>query len=160
MRTSPPLPLPPSPNPLRTVTLQSLAHTLCLSGLSSPSEHPSSSPLPLPWRTWALAEAKRRSLIAMYMLDDVVNVFSNVSCVLGDELAEVLAPCSGGMWGAGSESVWRRTYDVYVGEWEGGGLRLRELWKGGMGRRVERWVGSVDGLGMVVWGVVAGTWYS
>ena len=92
----------------------------------------------------------------MYMLDDVVNVFSNVSCVLGDELAEVLAPCCGRMWGAGSEGVWRRRYDVYVGEWEGGGLKLKELWEGGMGRRVEGWVRGVDGLGMLVWGVVAG----
>lgn len=145
--------------------MQSFAHTLALSGLVHPSEHPpldsGNHPAHLPWRAWALAEAKRRSLFVMYMLDDVVNTFSNVSCIRGDELAGLLAPCSEKMWRAKEEGAWRRLYDVHVGEWEGGGLRLEELWRetGEMGRkgkeRVERWVREMDGLGMVIFAITA-----
>ena len=142
------------------VTLQSFAHTLALSGLVHPAEHPvldpQSHPANLQWRTWALAEAKRRALFVMYMLDDVVNTFSGVSCIRGDELAGLLAPCSEKLWRAKEEAVWRRLYDVHVAEWEGGGLKLEELWdeKGVVGKeRVERWVREMDGLGMLIFAV-------
>ncbi|KAJ4295415.1 hypothetical protein N0V90_007427 [Kalmusia sp. IMI 367209] len=141
--------------------LQDFAHTIALTGLEHPWERPAAPQRP-PWRAWALAEAKRRSLFAMYMLDDVVNTFSSQSCILGDELADLLAPCSAKLWGADDESAWRRLYDVHVGEWEGGGLRLGELWPSTGTKDEERvgaWVRDMDALGMVIFSVTTATQY-
>ncbi|KAF2449388.1 hypothetical protein P171DRAFT_480476 [Karstenula rhodostoma CBS 690.94] len=166
------------------LNLQDFAHTICLSGLVHPSELPSSTgsvpPSPPihpstcsnahtpgsrpPYHQWALAEAKRRALAAMYLLDDAVNVFSRVSCIRGDELAQMPLPCAEKLWRAEEEARWARLYDVFVAEWEGGGLRLEELWVGagagqGDGRRVGRWVRDVDGLGMAVLAVATSVGY-
>ncbi|KAL5411264.1 hypothetical protein PMIN04_010313 [Paraphaeosphaeria minitans] len=140
------------------LTLQDLAHAVCQSGLVHPSEIPSerSSPGSRPaWSHWVLAEAKRRALIAVYLLDDCVNVFAGVSCIRGDELAQLPAPCSEKLWRAESEETWERLWDVHVAEWAGGGLRLEELWGTEVrgDERVERWVRDVDALGMTVLGV-------
>lgn len=115
----------------------------------------------------------------MYMLDDIVNTFSHVSCILGDELAGLPVPCSEKLWRADDEGKWRRAWDVHVGVWEGGSLRLGELWgrravegegeervvvDGGKEekerkreQRVQRWVGEMDGLGMVIFAVTTGS---
>ncbi|KAK7183685.1 hypothetical protein DPSP01_011683 [Paraphaeosphaeria sporulosa] len=137
------------------LNMQDLAHTICQSGLLHPAELPSSSSAsPRPsWSHWALAESKRRALTAMYLLDDAVNVFAGVSCIRGDELAQLPAPCSEKLWRAENEGSWGRLWDVHAGEWEWGGLRLEELWGTGERGRVERWVRDMDALGMAVLGV-------
>ncbi|KAF1977430.1 hypothetical protein BU23DRAFT_564940 [Bimuria novae-zelandiae CBS 107.79] len=107
------------------LNLQDSAHTIALNGLVHASEHAGYSsmspkyanrpyPQSLLLSVWALGEATRRSLFAMYMLDDVVNTFSNVSCILGDELSDLLPPCSEKLWRARDEGVWRRVYDMLV----------------------------------------------
>ncbi|KAJ4359719.1 uncharacterized protein N0V89_000275 [Didymosphaeria variabile] len=85
------------------LNLQDFAHTIAVTGLVDPSDHPS-------WAAWALAEAKRRALFAMYMLDDIVNFFSHVPCIMGDELADLPAPCSEKLWRTDEEGKWRRLY--------------------------------------------------
>ncbi|KAL1594501.1 hypothetical protein SLS60_010261 [Paraconiothyrium brasiliense] len=179
------------------LNLQDFAHTIALTGLVYHSDHPS-------WLTWALAEAKRRALFVMYMLDDIVNFFSHVPCIMGDELAGLPAPCSEKLWRADEEGKWRRLYgkcflytlilswrrflffilrlvktspkyyipvyetdtdlgqDVHVAEWEGGGLKLNELWpRTGEkdGARVQKWAGEMDALGMTIFAVTTATQY-
>ncbi|KAJ9621528.1 hypothetical protein H2203_007015 [Taxawa tesnikishii (nom. ined.)] len=98
--------------------------------------------LALPHKTWALAEAKRRTLFVMYMLDDIVNAFS---CAL---------------WEAPGASWWR-IYNTHVSEWDRSAFRLEELWRrprdADAQMRLDRWLAQADELGMMIFAVTSFT---
>lgn len=140
------------------LNLQEFAFEIARTGLITPAEQSHTRP---EWEAWIIAEAKRRALFAMYMLDDVVNTLGNVPCILGDELAAVPAPSSKVLWGATRREVWRVEYDAHVSGWRDGGLRLEELWGGhgvpGRQGRVDRWLAAMDEFGMTVFAVTSVT---
>jgi hypothetical protein len=94
----------------------------------------------------------------MYLFDNVFNALSQVPTYIAEELAELPVPASKALWEAGERAVWEREYDRHLAEWEGGELRIEELW-GGKGEerrhRVERWVEGVDEFGMMLFAVCA-----
>lgn len=116
--------------------------------------------LALPHKTWALAEAKRRTLFVMYMLDDIVNAFSCVSPILGDELASLPMTCSKALWEAPGASWWR-IYNTHVSEWDRSAFRLEELWRrprdADAQMRLDRWLAQADELGMMIFAVTSFT---
>lgn len=140
--------------------LQELASTLSLSGLLCTAEI-SERPSRPDWPSWIIASAKRRALYAMYLFDNVFNALSNVPTYVADELAQLPVPASKALWEATERAVWEREYDLHLAAWEGGELRIEELWfereTDSVARRarVERWVEGVDEFGMMLFAVCA-----
>ncbi|CAD0095258.1 unnamed protein product [Aureobasidium mustum] len=77
------------------MNLQELTARSAKEGLLCPAEQTGSRPDHL---SWILAEAKRRTLYAVCMFDDVVNTLSNMPCVLGNELGILPMTCSKMLW--------------------------------------------------------------
>lgn len=111
-----------------------------------------------------MASAKRRTLYAMYMFDNVFNSFHGIPCFIGDELASLPAPASKTLWSAMSKEVWEQEYNFQLARWEGGILRLGELWPQldpvGTKRekRINCWLESVDEFGMMLFATVVHTY--
>jgi hypothetical protein len=149
--------------------LQELAYSLSLSGLFCPGEAstgpagpagPSrASRLRPSWESWLVASTKRRAIYAMYLFDNVFNALSQVPTYIATELADLPVPASKALWEAGEREVWEREYDLHLAAWEGGELRISELWFvpeiAERRERVDRWVESVDEFGMMLFAVCA-----
>lgn len=148
--------------------LQELACDLSLSGLLCTAEATHSRPS---WESWIVASTKRRALYVMYLFDNVFNALARVPTYIAEELADLPVPASKTLWEATQRDVWEREYDRHLAAWEGGELRIAELWapppprdrmgdKVGMGleqrqERVDQWVQSVDEFGMMLFAVCA-----
>ncbi|KAL0956578.1 hypothetical protein HGRIS_002716 [Hohenbuehelia grisea] len=109
------------------------------------------------WESWIVAEAKRRSVFAMYMFQNLFNAVNDIPVYLAEELASLPAPASKILWEAKNRDVWEREYDKFLASWENGGLKLGELWPhkftgDPMVRedRVDRWSEAVDEFGMML----------
>lgn len=140
------------------LNLQEFACDIARTGLLCPAEKTSSRP---EWKDWIVAEAKRRTLLVMYMLDDVVNSMSGLPCILGDELGSVPMTCSKRLWYASSEKTWQSEYNQHLSDWTRGGLRLEELWMPHgheeSRRRIDHWLPSVDELGIMIFAITSVT---
>jgi hypothetical protein len=139
-------------------TLQEFAYSLSLSCLLCTAETTHARP---DWASWIIASAKRRALYTMYLFDNVFNALSHVPMYIAEELAQLPVPASKALWEAGSRSVWEREYGRHLVEWEGGELRIEELWfakgqdEGRRRERVERRVEGVDEFEMMLFAVCA-----
>ena len=97
----------------------------------------------------------------MYLFDNVFNALAQVPTYIAEELANLPVPASKALWEATEREVWEREYDRHLAAWEGGELRISELWfapeKDSPERRdrVDRWVESVDEFGMMLFAVCA-----
>ncbi|KAH8811628.1 hypothetical protein F5884DRAFT_282783 [Xylogone sp. PMI_703] len=140
------------------INLQSLGSYAALKGLVCRAEISHSRP---DWESWVVASAKRRTLFTMYTFDNVFNFFQNVPCFVGEELALVPAPSSKALWQAADRKSWEREYNLQLARWEGGFLRLGELWphldhgdKKNRQKRIDRWLESVDEYGMMLYATI------
>lgn len=144
------------------INIQTLGRHASLKGLVCPAELSQSRP---DWESWIVASAKRRTLYAMYMFDNVFNCFQNAPCFVGDELASLPAPSSKSLWRATDRKSWEREYNRQLARWEGEFLRLGELWphvdpagKESRQTRIDQWVESVDEFGMTLYAITAHTY--
>jgi Fungal specific transcription factor domain len=138
--------------------LQEFAYQLSLSGLLCTAETTHSRPS---WESWIIASTKRRALYAMYLFDNVFNALARVPTYIAEELANLPVPASKSLWEATEREAWEREYDQHLAAWEGGELRISELWfapekdSPEHRDRVDRWVESVDEFGMMLFAVCA-----
>lgn len=136
------------------INLQDLTSRAAATGVMTPDEETAR---PTSWAAWILAEAKRRTLYAVYMFDDIVNTLNGLPCVLGDELGVLPMTSSKQLWNAGEKAQWEREYVLQLGK--GRGLRLEELWMHPAGEetraRRERWLSSVDEYGMMIYSIAS-----
>ncbi|RFU31161.1 hypothetical protein B7463_g5176, partial [Scytalidium lignicola] len=144
------------------INLQALGSHAALKGLVCRGELSQSRP---DWESWLVASAKRRTLFTMYTFDNIFNFFHNVPCFTGEELASLPAPSSKALWQAVDRRSWEREYNLQLARWEGGFLRLGELWphldpgeKKSRQNRIDRWVESVDEFGMMLYATVVHTY--
>ena len=175
------------------INLQEIAHDLTLTGLICPEElqgqdptlNPGVSPIP-DLSSWILATAKRRTLVAMYILDSTYCNISNLQWFNADEIGNLPAPACKTLWNASvrcssgevnisdADAQWRREYKRYLGQWEAPDgrtrlLRIEEFWPdkvrpGGNGeldreRRVGGWIGDLDEFGMMFFAVTGVTYF-
>ncbi|KAF9888856.1 hypothetical protein FE257_008225 [Aspergillus nanangensis] len=176
------------------INLQEIAHDLTLTGLICPEElqgqdptlSPGVSPIP-DLSAWILAATKRRTLVAMYILDSTYCNMTNLLWFNADEIGNLPAPATKTLWNASvrcsaggvdlsdGEAGWRREYKRFLGGWEGPDgrtalLRIEEFWPdkvklGGGGaldreRRVGDWIGDLDEFGMMFFAVTGVTHFS
>ncbi len=143
------------------VNLQTLGSRATLQGLVCPEELANTRPK---WEDWIVASAKRRTLYAMYMFDNVFNFFHGIPCFIADELASLPAPASKTLWSAMSREVWEQEYNFQLARWGRGVLRLGELWpqidavESERQERIDRWLESVDEFGMMLFALIVHTY--
>jgi hypothetical protein len=142
------------------INLQDFACIVASSGLVCPAELSHESP---DWESWIIAATKRRALYTMYMFDNVFCSLNGLPTLLGEELESLPAPASKSLWEASDREVWSTEYNNHLNEWPGGGLRIDELWpapEAGLEerrKRIDKWLGSVDEFGMMLFAVTSVT---
>jgi hypothetical protein len=145
------------------INLQEIACEVALTGLVCPAELSNSRP---DWESWIIASSKRRTLFAMYMFEGVVDSARGIPHFLADELASLPAPSSRSLWLAPTREIWEREYNLHLSEWLGGGLQIDELWPQPLAgreerqKRINRWLGSVDEFGMMLYALTSFTHHS
>ncbi|KAF2192672.1 hypothetical protein K469DRAFT_654446 [Zopfia rhizophila CBS 207.26] len=116
------------------------------------------------WESWIVAAAKRRTIYATYLFNNIFNAHHSSSIYLAEELAGLPVPTSKRLWEVKTRDEWEKEYDRHLKGWPDGELQIQELWaqedlqvdvKEERKRRVERWVGEVDEFGMMVFATCA-----
>lgn len=140
------------------INLQELACASSRRGLMCVAEQQRARPR---WEDWIVAEAKRRTLYAMYIFDNVLSAEEGLPTFIGVELQGLLAPGPKDLWGIESRQEWQTAYDSYMADWPEGGLRIDELWPtppdlnqsevDKRQQRVEHWLETVDEYGMMIY---------
>jgi Fungal Zn(2)-Cys(6) binuclear cluster domain len=146
------------------VNLQELACSSSHRGLVCTAEEQHARPK---WEAWIVAEAKRRTLYAMYLFDSILSSQDGLPTFLGTELYGLLAPTGKYLWRAQTRVEWERAYNIYLTDWVNGGLYIHELWpmpadldESGVleiRRRVDQWLGDVDEYGTMMYAVTSCT---
>ncbi|OKL60518.1 hypothetical protein UA08_04290 [Talaromyces atroroseus] len=146
------------------MNLQELACSSSHRGLVCTAEEQHARPR---WEAWIVAEAKRRTLYAMYLFDSILSAQDGLPTFLGTELYGLPAPTSKYLWRAQTRREWERAYNVYLADWVNGGLYIHELWpipadldeSGILERRnrVDQWLGHVDEFGTMMYAVTSCT---
>lgn len=145
-----------SVNDKTMITLMDLAFRTAKNGLFCRAEAANARPT---WESWIVAAAKRRAVFAMYIFSGVYNADRNLPNFIADELRELFVPGHKVLWEARDRETWEKEYDRQLIEWDDGMLRISELWRSAetgspdRRRRIERWLGSVDEFGMMIFAV-------
>ncbi|EAU37093.1 predicted protein [Aspergillus terreus NIH2624] len=145
-----------SVNDKTMITLMDLAFRTAKNGLFCRAEAANARPT---WESWIVAAAKRRAVFAMYIFSGVYNADRNLPNFIADELRELFVPGHKVLWEARDRETWEKEYDRQLIEWDDGMLQISELWRSDetgspdRRRRIERWLGSVDEFGMMIFAV-------
>jgi hypothetical protein len=138
--------------------LQTLAATTARKGLTCKHNRPS-------WESWAITEAKRRSLYVMYLFDSLLSSTENLPTFLGTELTGLLAPQGKSLWQAKSWKEWHEAYSRHVAVWGNDDFKINELWPlpldmnekdlAKLRNRVKSWLEGVDEYGTMMYAVTS-----
>ena len=138
------------------INLQDFACDVASSGLICPAELSQQRP---DWESWIIASTKRRALYTMYLFDNIFCSLNGLPTFLGEELESLPAPASKTLWEASNRAVWKIEYNNHLSAWAGEALRIDELWPAPetsveeRRKRVDKWLGSVDEFGMMIFAV-------
>ncbi|KAI9324709.1 hypothetical protein DFJ73DRAFT_667122 [Zopfochytrium polystomum] len=145
--------------PQSMVSLQELACAAATRGLVCTAELACARPAR--WEAWIVAEALRRSLFVMYLLDSAVAASRGLPTFFASELRGVPAPAAGSLWRAASRAEWVARYNAVVADWSG----IDELWpmpqdltEAEVERRRARvalWVEDLDELGTMMYAITS-----
>ncbi|KAL0942090.1 uncharacterized protein CTRU02_204853 [Colletotrichum truncatum] len=143
---------------------QELACAASRNGLTCAAEQQGARPR---WEAWIVAEAKRRTLFTMCMLDSALLRHDGLPSHLAIELRGLLAPGSKSLWVARERHDWEIKYNVHLATWNDGGLRIDELWpmpqdfgESDIERqrdRVDLWLEDLDEYGTMMYAVTSCT---
>ncbi|KAI0886413.1 uncharacterized protein GGS22DRAFT_128435 [Annulohypoxylon maeteangense] len=146
------------------MNLQQLACSSSRGGLMCIAEQRHARPK---WEAWIVAEAKRRTLFAMYLFDSVLSSQDGLQTFLGTELQGLPAPISKHLWASQTRQGWETAYNIYLTDWLEEGLRIDELWpmpadldepaRLERRNRVDIWLESVDEFGTMIYTVTSCT---
>ncbi|KAJ7468697.1 hypothetical protein FB451DRAFT_1257030 [Mycena latifolia] len=141
------------------INLQELASAVSVTGLCASEEFNRTRPA---WEAWIMMEAKRRTLYAMYMFDNVFNFSQHTASYIATELGHLPNPSSRSLWAAATKDEWEIEYGRYLAEWTTNIPRLEDLWAHQTEQiakerraRIDRWVESVDEFGMFLFAVTS-----
>lgn len=107
-----------------------------------------------PWRSWAIAAAKRRTILALHHVEwawSLLHGYPELTCF---ELGPLPAPSPGFLWREEDEARWEELYRGWLRRWPTGSYKMRELFRAGsgdgLGVRGEMWLAEADEFGMIV----------
>lgn len=119
------------------------------------------------WEAWIVAEAKRRTLFAMYLFDSVLSAQDGIQTFLGTELQGLSASADKCLWRAQTRQEWETAYNIHLVCWPDEALRIDELWPipaeldessvVERRNRVDRWLENVDEFGTMLYAVTSCT---
>jgi hypothetical protein len=95
----------------------------------------------------------------LYLFSSVYDADKNLPHFIAEELKDVYLPESKALWEARNRSIWEREYSHCLALWEDGMLKISDLWgspetgSAERSKRIDRWVQSVDVLGMMPFAV-------
>lgn len=146
------------------INLQELACSCSRRGLVCAADQRHTRPR---WEEWIVAEAKRRTLFVMYLLDSVLSAQESLPTFLGTELRGLPAPSNKPIWQAQSRADWEKEYNIFLAEWTEESLSIDELWpmparfdEESIARRrdrVDRWLENLDEFGTMLFAVTGCT---
>ncbi|KAI1608583.1 hypothetical protein EDD36DRAFT_104211 [Exophiala viscosa] len=116
------------------------------------------------WESWIIASAKRRTLFATYLFDNLVSFTLGSPSFIATELASLPAPASKRLWNAQTRLSWNATYNQQLSQCADGELLISHLWPSPdsgtpeQQRKVRRWLSSVDEFGIMLYSVTSHTY--
>ena len=147
------------------IDLQDIACEMSRRGLVSSAQQKQSRPK---WESWIMAEAKRRTLYTMCILDNILSEQDGLPTFLSTELQSIPAPAPKCLWQCTDRKEWNQLFNGYLHEWgDDGPLRIEELWP--MPRdwsavevearrsRVDQWLMAVDEFGTMLYAITSCT---
>ncbi|KIW19320.1 hypothetical protein PV08_03614 [Exophiala spinifera] len=143
------------------IQLQALAADLASKGTLCWAEAHGSRP---EWEAWIVASARRRTLFAAYLFDNLVNFYLGSPSYIAKELAGLPAPGSKQLWDAPTRHSWNAAYNQQLSQWTDGQLLINDLWpraelpSDSLKRKVDQWLSSVDEFGMMLYSVISHTY--
>ncbi|KAJ6780283.1 hypothetical protein PWT90_08471 [Aphanocladium album] len=106
------------------------------------------------WHGWTIMSAKRRTILAIYMVTWAWSVKRNYPTFYCHELHLMHAPCPRTLWQARTGEEWLPLYEEWLSKWDGDGYRIGELLalppKHVLDKRTEDWLQEVDEFGMLL----------
>jgi hypothetical protein len=147
------------------MNLQELACSSCRLGLVCLAEERGARPR---WEDWIVAEAKRRTLYTMNLLDSLLLTQNGLPTYMSNELKGLLVPGNGPLWEATTRRDWMAKYNILLVNWQGEDLlRIQELWpvpedfseaqKAARRRRIDMWLESIDAFGTLIYAITSCT---
>ncbi|KIW87092.1 uncharacterized protein Z519_12389 [Cladophialophora bantiana CBS 173.52] len=144
------------------IKLQDLAGDLASRGTLCPAETNGTRP---DWESWIVASAKRRTLFATVLLDNLVNFTLGSPSFIAVELADLPAPASKTLWNAQDRRSWNTAYNQQLSLWSDGELLISDLWPQPgpipapvRQKKIDNWLSSVDEFGMMIYAVTSHTY--
>ncbi|KAL6241504.1 hypothetical protein RBB50_011527 [Rhinocladiella similis] len=116
------------------------------------------------WEAWIVASARRRTLFAAYLFDNLVNFNLGSPSYIATELAGLPAPGSKRLWDATTRQSWNAAYNQQLSQWSDGELLISDLWphneplSDSLKRKIDQWLSSVDEFGMMLYSVTSHTY--
>ncbi|KAL2813047.1 hypothetical protein BDW59DRAFT_35202 [Aspergillus cavernicola] len=140
--------------------IQDLVNYSAGTGLFLPEEREQMRPT---WSAWVHVTAKRRAVLALYLLRFAYSVFHNVPPFNCRELGFMPAPAARVLWHAQTEQEWNSLYIKWLARWSGHvyiqgefdriqpGIKMED--------RAEKWLEETDEFGMIMMSIVNATDY-
>jgi hypothetical protein len=131
--------------------IRSIVYNCIGAGLILEAEQEHKSPT---WRDWIQIEAKRRSVLGLYIVFWSYCVYHCVPYSLSyATIMSIPAPASKTLWQAGNDELWKYEYSRWLSAWDGCGYTQAEfaLIKEGikLDPRSELWLEEADEFGMM-----------
>lgn len=111
------------------------------------------------WESWIIASAKRRTLFATSLFDNLINFHMGSPSFIAVELASLPAPASKNLWNAQTRQAWNQMYNQQLTHWPDGELLISDFWPQSesnseiLHRKIDHWLSSVDEFGMMLYAV-------
>ncbi|CUS12225.1 unnamed protein product [Tuber aestivum] len=135
------------------VSIETMAVNVGISSLFAEGELEGVRPA---WEDWIIAESKRRTMLALYMLDGSFHYAHNIPTFTCGELNEILLPTPTALWQSRERSKWEYEYENYLSDLRG--RRLPKMADILSTERtylnIEEWVGGMDNFGVTVLAMV------
>ena len=116
------------------------------------------------WESWIIAAARRRTLFATSLFDNLVNFTEGSPSFVAVELASLPAPASKTLWNAQTRRTWNQAYNQQLSHSSDGELLISDLWpqseanSEALRLKIDRWLSSVDEFGMMLYAVTSHTY--
>ncbi|KAF6794576.1 C6 finger domain containing protein [Colletotrichum sojae] len=133
------------------ISVWNLKHRLAMTGLVLDAEFNNNMP---EWGDWAMAEAKRRTVLSLHHLEWVWSLLHGYPILTCFELGPLPAPGAGYLWSARDEQAWRRQYESWLVFWKDGSFKISEFFHmnadSPLSARAETWLAESDAFGALL----------
>lgn len=130
------------------ISVWNVKHRLATAGLFAKGEIEKKHPA---WRDWAIAEAKRRTVLSLHHFEWVWSIHRGYPVLTCFEVGPLPAPAPGYLWQETDKKKWQNQYADWLRLWKQGCYNLAELFyvniDGPLSARAETWLCEADEFG-------------